>query len=135
MIVYHLFDGSEFYTESQYNDELDKCLYKNVIDFHPRHVTRYIEEFLSNLKGVVDSVVCLGKSYNAEKIRITYSFNPDGIPAKKPPREDSDRFTISFYVTIPSTLLLKDFGEWVNHQILLSYQKPLAYLNAWYKTS
>jgi len=116
MLVYKLFDGREFYDSDTYDRELENCMNKYVRDFHPRHMTRYVQEFMKDIDSRM-SIVNVEGNCEAEHLRVIRRFPVDGSVPRKTIAPSSEHIAISVYVTIPEGLLLKDFRQWVESSI------------------
>lgn len=129
MLVYKLFDGREFYDSDTYDRELENCMNKYVRDFHPRHMTRYVQEFMKDIDSQMSIVNVEGGCAEAEHLRIIKRFPIDGSVSRKTIAPSSEHIAISVYVTIPEGLLLKDFRQWVESSIEKMFGGSKVFLN------
>ena len=129
MIIYRLFDGREFNNQQDYDKALASCLSTEVYKFHPRHLTKYIQEMYPDLVKIVDSITCEGSCAESERIKVVNRIPIDGKLANKSPRPDSEHIVLSVVKSIPKNLFLCDFRKFVFDTIQTMFNNANKYLD------
>ena len=133
MLVYKLFDGREFYDKAPNDEELAKCLSKEVYKIHPRHATKYVQEFLPDLVKIIDEITVEGACAESERLRIIQRMPLDGRLTNKSVHRDSEHISLTIRINIPSELLLHQLRNFISESIQKMFESTHLYTSEFVK--